>query len=147
MPAGAAPPLTAGSQTLTHSRAAWKARENTRGWGAGGSPSVCSAVSDSFATPWTRARQAPLSVGFSRKNTGGGCHSSSRGSSHPRDRTCVSCPLHWQQDSLPQVPLGKPQSLFFYLTMSGSSLHHGESPIVEHGRGGAWAPGPAGFNS
>ena len=27
------------------------------------------------ATPWTVARQAPLSMGFSRQNTGVGCHS------------------------------------------------------------------------
>ena len=27
-----------------------------------------------FVTPWTVARQAPLSVGFSWKNTGVGCH-------------------------------------------------------------------------
>ena len=28
-----------------------------------------------FATPWTVALQAPLSMGFPRKNTGVGCHS------------------------------------------------------------------------
>ena len=33
---------------------------------------------------------------------------SSRGSSWPRDRTCVSRLLHWQVGSLPLVPLGKP---------------------------------------
>ena len=27
----------------------------------------CSVVSDSFATPWTVARQAPVSMGFSRQ--------------------------------------------------------------------------------
>ena len=27
-----------------------------------------------FATLWTRACQAPLSIGFSSKNTGVGCH-------------------------------------------------------------------------
>ena len=27
-----------------------------------------------FATPWTVAGQAPLSMGFSRKNSGVGCH-------------------------------------------------------------------------
>ena len=31
-------------------------------------PCVCSVA------PWTVARQAPLSIGFSGKNTGGGCH-------------------------------------------------------------------------
>ena len=27
-----------------------------------------------FANPWTAAHQAPLSMGFPRKNTGAGCH-------------------------------------------------------------------------
>ena len=34
---------------------------------------VCSMVSD-FATPWTAAHQAPLSMGFLGKNTGIGYH-------------------------------------------------------------------------
>ena len=34
-----------------------------------------------LVTPWTVARQAPLSMGFPRKNTGVGCISFSRGSS------------------------------------------------------------------
>ena len=34
----------------------------------------CSVMSDSFVTPWTVARQAPLSMGFPGKNTGMGCH-------------------------------------------------------------------------
>ena len=32
----------------------------------------CSVVSDSFATPWTIAHQAPLSMGFSRQEYWGG---------------------------------------------------------------------------
>ena len=43
-----------------------------------------------FSTVWSIARQAPLSMGFPRKNTGMGCISFSRGSSPPRDRTCIS---------------------------------------------------------
>ena len=31
-------------------------------------------VSDCLSTPWTVARQAPLSMGFQGKNTGVGCH-------------------------------------------------------------------------
>ena len=34
----------------------------------------CSFMSSSFATTWTVARQASLSIGFSMKNTGVGCH-------------------------------------------------------------------------
>ena len=33
---------------------------------------------------------------------------SSRGSSQPRDRTCVSCLLYWQVGSIPLIPSGKP---------------------------------------
>ena len=34
----------------------------------------CSAMSQSFATPWTVACQDPLSWDFPDKNTGVGCH-------------------------------------------------------------------------
>ena len=64
-----------------------------------------------IATPWTVARQAPLSMGFSRKNTGVGCHALLQGifltqGSNP----CLSCLLHWQGGSLPLAPPGKPQN-------------------------------------
>ena len=36
---------------------------------------------------------------------------SSRGSSWPRDWICISYVLHWQADSLPLVPPGKPNQL------------------------------------
>jgi len=51
----------------------------------------------SFATPWTVACQAPLSMRFLGKNTGAGCHaiSFSRGSSQPRDLTYISC-IGWR---------------------------------------------------
>ena len=48
-----------------------------------------SVVSDS-ATLWTVARQAPLSMGFSRQGHEWVAVPSSRGSSQPRDRTCIS---------------------------------------------------------
>ena len=35
---------------------------------------------------------------------------SPRGSSQPRDRTCISCLLHWQVGSLPLAPPGKPRN-------------------------------------
>ena len=44
-----------------------------------------------YATPQTVVCQAPLSMGFSRKNTGVGCHFLLRGSSRLRDGTQVSC--------------------------------------------------------
>ena len=42
-----------------------------------------------FETPWNVAHWAPLFMGFPSKNTGVGCPFS-RGSSRPRDGTCVS---------------------------------------------------------
>ena len=35
---------------------------------------VHSVMSNYFVTPWTVARQAPVSMEFSRKNTGVGCY-------------------------------------------------------------------------
>ena len=43
-----------------------------------------------YATPWTVARQAPLCIGFSSKNTGWDAVASSRGPFWPRGGTCVS---------------------------------------------------------
>ena len=62
-----------------------------------------------FATPWTVTHQAPLSVGFSRRNTGEGCHIFllqgiflTQGL-NPR----LLCHLSWQVGSLPVVLPGK----------------------------------------
>ena len=56
---------------------------------------VASVVSDS-ANLWTRAHQAPLSMGFSRQEYWSWvAMPSSRGSSQPRDWTRISCFLHW----------------------------------------------------
>ena len=47
---------------------------------------------------------------------------SSRGSSRPRDRTCVSYVyLHWQEGSLPLAPTGKPLSILLPLQMDSPS--------------------------
>ena len=119
------------------------------GLGAEGSPPVCSAVSDSFVTPWTIARQAPLSVGFSRQEHCSGLPFLLQGIFPSQgSNLCLLCPLHWQQDSLLPVPLGKPQSLFIYLAVSGSSCITGNLPSWNMDSGcGAWAPGPTGFKS
>ena len=60
-----------------------------------------------LATLWTVAHQAPLSMGFSGKNTGVGCHFLLRGifstqGLNPR----LLCLLHWQTGSLPLVSPG-----------------------------------------
>ena len=73
-----------------------------------------------FATPWTVAHKAPLSMGLSRQEYWSGLTPFSRGSSQPRDRTRVSCtadrffrqilyclrhlespPGHWRRTSFP----------------------------------------------
>ena len=62
-----------------------------------------------FATPWTVAPQAPLSMGFPSESTEAGVLPSSRGSSWPRDLTHVNlCLLHSQTGSLPLASPGKP---------------------------------------
>ena len=50
----------------------------------------CPAVSDS-ATPWTAAHQAPLSMGFFRRESWSGCHALLQGLPDPEVEPCVSC--------------------------------------------------------
>ena len=60
-----------------------------------------------FATPWSRAHQAPLSMGFSRQERSVLPFPFSRGSSQPREWNCHLLQiLHWQANSLPQCHLG-----------------------------------------
>ena len=62
-----------------------------------------------FVTPWTVARQAPLSMGFPDKSTGVGCHFLLWGSSQSRDQTCASAsPEMAGRFSTPEPP-GMPQ--------------------------------------
>ena len=56
-----------------------------------------------FVTLWTIAHQAPLSIGFSRPEYWSGLPCPCRQSSQPRNQTCISCLLHWQEGSLPVV--------------------------------------------
>ena len=67
----------------------------------------CSVLSDSFVTLWTTARQASLSMGFSRQDYEEGCHFLLQGifptqGSNPS----LLCLLHWQADSLLLCHLG-----------------------------------------
>ena len=55
-----------------------------------------------FATPWTIAHQAPLSMGFSRLEYWSGLPCS-----YSRDLPEAGT-LYWQTSSLPLAPLGKP---------------------------------------
>ena len=62
-----------------------------------------------FATLWTVARQAPLSMGYPGKHTGVGCHALLQGMSPTQgSNPYLLCRLHWQVGSLPSVPPGKP---------------------------------------
>ena len=63
-----------------------------------------SVMSDS-ATPWTVARQAPLSMGFSRQEPWGGVPSPSPGDLPDPGVKCGSSAQ--QADSLPSEPPGK----------------------------------------
>ena len=63
-------------------------------------------------TTWTVTRQATLCGIFQAGIVEWTAKLFSRGSSWPRDRTCVSlCLLHWQADSLPLVP---PENIWVY---------------------------------
>ena len=55
-------------------------------------------MADSFATPWTIAHQVPLSMGFTGKNTGVGCHFLLQGifpTQRANHNSCVSCIGRW----------------------------------------------------
>ena len=65
-----------------------------------------------FATPWTLARQPPLSMEFSRQEYWSGLPCPLQGifptqGSNP----CLLHLLHWQVDSLPLAPPGKPHKI------------------------------------
>ena len=71
---------------------------------------MCSILPDFFASPWTVAHQASLSMEFSRQEYGVSCHFLLQ----EAFLTQGSNPwllhlLHWQEDSLALVPPGKPQ--------------------------------------
>ena len=67
-------------------------------------------MSDIFATPWTVAHQAPMSMEFPRQEhldswmLGVDCHFLLQGT-FPTQGTNL-CLLHWQVDSLPLSPQG-----------------------------------------
>ena len=60
-----------------------------------------------FATVWTVAHQFPPSMGFARQEYWSGLSFSSSGKSSPGIE-CLLHLLHWQADSLPLIPPGKP---------------------------------------
>ena len=61
-----------------------------------------------FVTPWTAARQAPLSMGFPGQDTRLGCHFLPRVVLQPRTWTCILESPAWGGRFSPPVPPGKP---------------------------------------
>ena len=80
-----------------------------------------------FATPWTIAQQAPLSMGFSRQEYWSGLSFPPPGDlPNPRIKTVSSVAPALQADSLPMSHWGSPKTLGVILNYSFSSL---PSPI------------------
>ena len=66
-----------------------------------------------FATPWTVAYQASRPWDSPGKNTGVGYHFLLQGISLTQGSNLrLLCLLHWQVDSLPLVPPGKPKTQY-----------------------------------
>ena len=64
-----------------------------------------------FVTPWTVARQAPLSTGFSRPECSSGLSFSTLGIFPTQGLNLhLLCLLHWQGDSLSLYHLGSLQN-------------------------------------
>ena len=95
------------------------------------------------ATPWTEARQAPLSVGILQARIlEWVAVLSSRGSFRPRDRThasCISCIsrqilYHWSPGKLPSSQKGLSnnlsQSIYFLLYLKHSCTFQSPLPII-----------------
>ena len=73
-----------------------------------------------FATPWTVARQAPLSMVFCSKNTGVGCHALLQGIFLTQgSNSCLLHLLHWQVGSSPRAR----EALFFRILHLCLPLH------------------------
>ena len=84
----------------------------------------------SFATPWTVARQASLSMGFPSKNTGVGCRCLLHGIFTIQGLNLSL--LHWQADSLSLShqgsPLNRCSAVLSRSVTSDSLRPHGLSP-------------------
>ena len=71
---------------------------------------VCACVCAQSYDPWTVARQPPLSVEFSRQNTGVNCHFLLEGIFPTQEpHLLLLSLLHWQMDSIPLCHLGSPE--------------------------------------
>jgi len=85
----------------------------------------CSVVSDSFASPQSVARQAPMSMGFSRQECWSGLpFPSPEDLANPGIEPCLLCLLHQQVWSLPLSHRGSLlNKVFLSVSESSQSLH------------------------
>ena len=73
-----------------------------------------------FATLWTVAHQAPLSVGFSRQEYWSGLQwPPPEDLPDPGIKPSLLCLLHWQLGSLPLAPPGKPHVQWYEPSIQG----------------------------
>ena len=87
-----------------------------------------------FAMLQTGAYQAPLSIGFSRQEYWSGVpFPLPEDLPDPGIKPESLCLLHWQVDSLPKAPPGKPKKtvLRIHKYKAGSSLSRSSSPLME----------------
>ena len=86
----------------------------------------------SSVTLWTVARQAPLSMRFSRQEYWSGLPFPTPGDlPDPGIEPSFLCLLHWQLSSLPLVPPGKPH-LMVLGTVNSSMTQQGKSILYNH---------------
>ena len=93
-----------------------------------------------FATLWTVALQAPLSMGFSRPEYWSGLPCPPPGIFlTQRLNSCLLCLLHWQAGSLPLMPPGKSfyrfKQLFVLILINGSKLIFSTLACMDQDRG------------
>ena len=110
---------------VIHSSAHQREGSSVNQWGKKSGSVSCSVLSDSFTTPWTVARQAPLSMGFSRQEYWSGLPFPSPGDLSNSGIKPRSPAL--QVDSSPSVP-GKPKLIELQNTqLACKSLSYGPS--------------------
>ena len=86
----------------------------------------CFSCVQHFATLWTVAHQAPLSMGYSRQEYWESRHTLLQGIFLAQGlNPLLFYLLHWQADSLPLVPPGKPWGCESHSVMSNSLWFHG----------------------
>ena len=78
---------------------------------------VCAQSVQLFATPWNVAHQAPLPTDFSGQEYGVGCRILSKGSTWPRDLTCISCTFCIASGCFTTIPPGKPFTAYGILVL------------------------------